>query len=229
MRPHYWMLGKALTEKDGCILSGLCQVGGGALQPGMAEAEADPLRWQSLDDRKHCGQNLYYQLYLQTMDHLPNDAHRFCDPELPASRRKELLRLLRGLDNDFSCQRLQILFAFSVPSPEALQLISDLGLPVVSAGAGTGYWEFLLQNRGVDVVAFDENSIYPQEMRYTQLLDVCHSRQDSEADWPTTQFMGLTGVYTWMSDTVIYASKDQRTCYPGPVPRPSSVACVARC
>ncbi|XP_078539722.1 uncharacterized protein LOC144824537 isoform X2 [Lissotriton helveticus] len=103
----------------------------------MAEA-ADPLRWQSLEDRKHCGQNLYYQLYRQTMEHLPGDAHRFCDPELPAPRRKELIRLLRGLDDDFSCQRLQILFAFSVPSPEALQLISDLGLPLVSAGATSG-------------------------------------------------------------------------------------------
>lgn len=217
MRPHYLMLGKALAEKDGCILSGQCQVGGGAAgQPGMAEAEADPLRWQSLDDRKHCGQNLYYQLYLQTMDHLPNDAHRFCDPELPASRRKELLRLLRGLDNDFSCQRLQILFAFSVPSPEALQLITDLGLPVVSAGAGTGYWEFLLQNRGVDVVAFDENSIYPQEMRYTQMLTSGPAILDQFPDralllaWPDAEessIFSLDCLGYYRGDTILHVGE----------------------
>ncbi|XP_069471341.1 uncharacterized protein [Ambystoma mexicanum] len=135
----------------------------------MAEA-LEPLSWQSLEDRKHCGENLYHRLYQETVARLPSDAHRFCDPELPAPRRKELLRLLRGLEDDCSCQRLQILFSFSVPSPDALQLISDLGLPVVSAGAGTGYWEFLLQSRGVDVVAFDVNSIYPQEMRYTEVM-----------------------------------------------------------
>ncbi|XP_053312839.1 uncharacterized protein LOC128474513 [Spea bombifrons] len=34
---------------------------------------------------------------------------------------------------------------------------------------GTGYWEYLLQRRGLDVVAFDRNSIFPPEMRYTDI------------------------------------------------------------
>lgn len=36
---------------------------------------------------------------------------------------------------------------------------------------GTGYWEFLLQSRGLDVVAFDQNQIFPPEMRYTEIMD----------------------------------------------------------
>lgn len=36
---------------------------------------------------------------------------------------------------------------------------------------GTGYWEFLLQSRGLDVVAFDQNRIFPPEMRYTEIMD----------------------------------------------------------
>ena len=44
-----------------------------------------------------------------------------------------------------------------------------LGLPVVSAGAGAGYWESLLRGRGADVVAFDANETYPAAMRHTEV------------------------------------------------------------
>ncbi|XP_030041501.1 uncharacterized protein LOC115456511 [Microcaecilia unicolor] len=129
------------------------------------------LHWRSLEERKHGGENLYYELYLEKMKQLPKDVQRFCDPQLPVPRRKELLKLLRDLDDDSSCQHLQILFSFSVPSPEALELLSALHLPLVSAGAGTGYWEFLLRSHaGVDVLSFDTNIVYPPEMRYTEIL-----------------------------------------------------------
>ncbi|XP_040279319.1 uncharacterized protein LOC120994657 isoform X1 [Bufo bufo] len=136
----------------------------------MAAGVSPRLRWETLEQRKHGGENLYYQLHAEKMQQLPADVHRFCDPETPAPRRKELLHLLRSLEEGSSCQRLQILFSFSVPSPQVLELLCALNVPLVSAGAGTGYWEFLLQSRGLDVVAFDQNTIFPPEMRYTEVL-----------------------------------------------------------
>lgn len=35
---------------------------------------------------------------------------------------------------------------------------------------GNGYWEFLLQERGADIIAFDQNTIYPPEMRYMEIM-----------------------------------------------------------
>ncbi|XP_075191340.1 uncharacterized protein LOC142291019 isoform X2 [Anomaloglossus baeobatrachus] len=136
----------------------------------MAAAVSPELQWDTMEQRKHKGQNLYQRLYVWKMQQLPADVHRFCDPETSAPRRKELLQLLRSLEIGCSCQRLQILFSFSVPSPQAVELLCALNLPLVSAGAGTGYWEFLLQCRGLDVVAFDQNTIFPPEMRYTEVM-----------------------------------------------------------
>ncbi|XP_069617250.1 uncharacterized protein [Ranitomeya imitator] len=136
----------------------------------MAAAVSPELQWDTMEQRKDKGQNLYHQLYVWKMQQLPADVHRFCDPETSATRRKQLLHLLRSLEDACSCQRLQILFSFSVPSPQVLELLCALNLPLVSAGAGTGYWEFLLQSRGLDVVAFDQNTIFPSEMRYTEVM-----------------------------------------------------------
>lgn len=47
-------------------------------------------------------------------------------------------------------------YGFAVPSDEALTTIERCSPQgVVELGAGTGYWAFLLQQRGIDVVAFD--------------------------------------------------------------------------
>jgi hypothetical protein len=45
-------------------------------------------------------------------------------------------------------------YAFGVPSRAALDAIAQHA-PIVELGAGTGYWAYLLQNRGVDIVAYD--------------------------------------------------------------------------
>lgn len=49
---------------------------------------------------------------------------------------------------------LNSLYAFAVPTPEAMELIAGFG-PVVEIGAGTGYWATMLRNLGCDVVAYD--------------------------------------------------------------------------
>ncbi|XP_038670231.1 uncharacterized protein LOC119974936 isoform X1 [Scyliorhinus canicula] len=132
--------------------------------------EADgEMQWETVELRKCGGENLYYKMYRAKMEQFPADVHRFCDPELQHGRRRELVRLLRNVD-ELSCQKLQILFSFSVPNAEAITFISDLNQPVVSAGAGTGYWEYLLKSQGVDLIAFDKNIVYPPEMRYSEIV-----------------------------------------------------------
>jgi hypothetical protein len=45
-------------------------------------------------------------------------------------------------------------YAFGVPNDAALDAIACHG-PIVELGAGTGYWAYLLRQRGVDIVAYD--------------------------------------------------------------------------
>jgi hypothetical protein len=45
-------------------------------------------------------------------------------------------------------------YAFGVPNRAALEAIARHA-PIVELGAGTGYWAYLLRNRGVDIVAYD--------------------------------------------------------------------------
>ena len=53
-----------------------------------------------------------------------------------------------------SRDRLVRKYAWAVPNDAALDALGRLG-PIVEVGAGTGYWAKLLQDRGVDVRAFD--------------------------------------------------------------------------
>ncbi|XP_069767172.1 crystallin, beta B1, like 3 isoform X3 [Narcine bancroftii] len=45
-----------------------------------------------------------------------------------------------------------------------------LAILTVCGLGGTGYWEYLLQCHGVDVISFDRNEVYPSEMRYSEIL-----------------------------------------------------------
>jgi hypothetical protein len=45
-------------------------------------------------------------------------------------------------------------YAFGVPNRAALEAIARYA-PIVELGAGTGYWAYLLRNRGVDILAYD--------------------------------------------------------------------------
>ena len=56
-----------------------------------------------------------------------------------------------AFDRRVACVRR---YAFGVPNRAALEAIARYG-PIVELGAGTGYWAYLLRNRGVDIVAYD--------------------------------------------------------------------------
>ncbi|XP_068748334.1 uncharacterized protein [Montipora capricornis] len=148
------------------------------------------LRYDSLQQRKANGEILYYEIFKWKMKYAPRNVHHFSDVSLSEEERNTLNSWIRNVDDRGSCQRLQILFSFSVPCPQALEHILSLKLPVISAGAGNGYWEFLLQERGADITAFDNNTVYPKDMRYIEIVDGSPSILSDYADkalllcWP---------------------------------------------
>lgn len=59
----------------------------------------------------------------------------------------------------FHMQRLNAIhtYSFAIPNEPSLDLIAKFG-PIIEIGAGTGYWAYLLVNRGIDVIAIDNDS-----------------------------------------------------------------------
>lgn len=47
-------------------------------------------------------------------------------------------------------------YSYAIPDLTALNILAEHG-PILEIGAGTGYWAYLLRQRGVDVAAFDIN------------------------------------------------------------------------
>ncbi|RMX56318.1 hypothetical protein pdam_00019264 [Pocillopora damicornis] len=131
----------------------------------MAEWQVAPgcLTYCTLEERKADGKILYYEIFKWKMKHAPSKIHHFSDASLDEQMRRDLNSWIRNIDERTSCQRLQILFSFSIPCHEALEHIMKL--------KGNGYWEFLLQQRGADIVAFDQNTVYPTDMRYTEIME----------------------------------------------------------
>ncbi len=52
-------------------------------------------------------------------------------------------------------QALVSKYAWAVPDDTALGIIASINQPIVEIGAGTGYWARLLQDHGVDIIAYD--------------------------------------------------------------------------
>ena len=78
---------------------------------------------------------------------LPPSATSMRDEDPPAP---QLVMDWRRAERSWPCW----LFAFAVPSVEALDFLAANG-PYVEMGAGTGYWAAFLHERGVSVTAFD--------------------------------------------------------------------------
>ncbi|MHA1731341.1 MAG: hypothetical protein ACTSU5_05325 [Promethearchaeota archaeon] len=53
--------------------------------------------------------------------------------------------------------RITAEFAYAVPTREALESVASHS-PLVEVGAGTGYWAYLLERAGADVVCYDERA-----------------------------------------------------------------------
>ncbi|XP_032220374.1 uncharacterized protein LOC116603372 [Nematostella vectensis] len=166
-----------------------------------------------LRQRQAKGRNLYYEIFKHKMDQAPNDINQFCNPKLEEESRQTLLKWIRDLDDRSSSQSLQILFSFSIPSSTAIDEIINLHMPVISAGAGTGYWEYLLHERGADIVMFDHNKIYPEGMRYLDIQtggpELLRDHQDRVLliAWPDNEessTFGIDCLNNYKGDTIIH-------------------------
>ena len=67
-------------------------------------------------------------------------------------------------------RKLVASYAWAVPSPDAIQLISEHG-PIIELGAGTGYWQFCLRQMGVDILSYDRNPSAPPHWSPVQAGD----------------------------------------------------------
>ena len=101
----------------------------------MSASLPERLLYNTLQQRKSNGEILYYEIFKWKMKHAPGTIHRFCDSSLSDQERQRLTSWIRNLDDRSSCQRLQILFSFSVPCLHALNHILNLSTPIISAGA----------------------------------------------------------------------------------------------
>ena len=116
----------------------------------MSSILPERLLYTNLQQRKSNGEILYYEIFKWKMKHAPGTIHHFCDSSLSDQERQSLTSWIRNLDDRSSCQRLQILFSFSVPCLHALEHILNLSIPIISAGAVSitkkGYYQFLFFN-----------------------------------------------------------------------------------
>ncbi|XP_022780549.1 uncharacterized protein LOC111321833 isoform X2 [Stylophora pistillata] len=103
----------------------------------MAECQATSscLSFCTLEERKADGKILYYEIFEWKIKHAPSGIHHFSDASLDQQMRRDLNTWIRNIDERTSCQRLQILFSFSVPCEAALELIIGLKVSIISAGA----------------------------------------------------------------------------------------------
>lgn len=77
-----------------------------------------------------------------------------------AIRHSEKLALFSRLEDEFRSLHMIPLvnqYAWAIPNDAALEAIQKYG-PVVELGAGAGYWAYLLEKQGVDIVAYDDLS-----------------------------------------------------------------------
>lgn len=58
------------------------------------------------------------------------------------------------MSNDVLREELVKKYSWAIPTEEAIKLIARFS-PIVDIGAGTGYWPWLLQQVGADVIAYD--------------------------------------------------------------------------
>ena len=88
-----------------------------------------------------------------------------------------------GADLDDRRSHLIARYAFAVPSDEAIAAISRRSpRGVVELGAGTGYWAYVLEQVGVDVVAFDIAPAPDRQNRWFAGSRAWHSLQHGDHD-----------------------------------------------
>jgi hypothetical protein len=122
------------------------------------------------------------------------------------------------------------MFSFAVPAEGALKMIEQYS-PIVEVGAGSGYWAWLLRNRGVEIAAYDphpydgrparENSGpgYRWRIKWTPIEKGTHRMVKRHPDrallliWPNyNNTWAERALNLYKGDTVIYIGESQGGC-----------------
>lgn len=107
-------------------------------------------------------------------------------------------------------------YAYAVPNNAALDAIAAHSTTIVELGGGLGYWAMLLDERGVDIVVYDnwswmkpDNLWHPvQEGDVPQAL--AHPDRDLMMVWPPEGDMAARTLRHWQGDSFIYVGEMMR-------------------
>eukprot|EP01134_Creolimax_fragrantissima_P003809 CFRG3809T1 len=168
--------------------------------------------------------NPFLDAYTAAQEELPNDIDSMMDPSYDANRRAELLQL--------EPEELAEKFAWAIPDERALRICKEYG-PMVEVGCGLGYWARLLQERGVDMEAFDiaipENpwtsvrvggpSVLGNKKNKNRTLFLCYPDDFERSE----ESMALQCLKHYKGDTIVHVGETfgQSVCRPGPWGRSS--------
>jgi len=127
-------------------------------QPGGRPIETAPDMGYSLPMRDSTS-DIYAELALAVLKRARRDRRRY-DVAVTSKHKVTPLivpgnRVDREPHPDSHRERFVLEVSWAIPSEEALSAIGELG-PIVEVGAGSGYWAQLLRERGVDILAFDQ-------------------------------------------------------------------------
>jgi hypothetical protein len=121
-----------------------------------------PKMWTRVLPRgNYTAENEYLRFYIEVMEELT--AFEWINTEgqmdLPPNRRSGYVDVL-GSYIDNCIMPLRRMYSWGIPTNEALDAVSNASpAGVIEVGAGTGYWAMLLQNRGVDIIAYDRTPV----------------------------------------------------------------------
>lgn len=108
-------------------------------------------------------------------------------------------------------------YSFAIPDEDAIQTLVKYS-PLIEIGAGSGYWAYLADSMGANIIAFDNMSRMYSEQWYTvQNQNSEISKEYPERTlflcWPENKSkMGETAVRNYEGDTVILVGEHEGRC-----------------
>lgn len=118
-------------------------------------------------------------------------------------------------------KRIRHTYGYAVPGPHNIKVVASYA-PLVEMGAGTGYWAYLLQEMGVDIIPYDNRSEHFDfsDMRYwTKVRRGGPKQLKKHADrtlllcWPPYhQDMSSKCLKFYRGDTIIYVGEEAGGC-----------------
>lgn len=118
--------------------------------------------------------------------------------------------------NEFSSRReLTKKYAWAIPNREAVEIIASYS-PIVEIGGGTGYWAWLIEQAGGDIITYD---IDPPESQFIEVREGDQSIASKHTDrslmlcWPPYgSGMAYSSLCEYSGSTLIYIGEGMEGC-----------------